>query len=156
MEKYLPRFIFDLDGTLALIDHRRAILTDKSIPSFDRWPRFYRACVDDEPNLPVLEILDNLHANYEIEIWSGRSDIVKTQTLTWLRKHLYYPLTKVTLRMREEGDFTPDDELKQQWLFSLPKAHRESIIAIFDDRQKVVDMWRRNGLTCLQVAQGDF
>jgi hypothetical protein len=25
-----------------------------------------------------------------------------------------------------------------------------------DDRQRVVDMWRSNGLTCLQVAEGNF
>jgi hypothetical protein len=25
-----------------------------------------------------------------------------------------------------------------------------------DDRQKVVDMWRAEGLTCFQVAPGDF
>jgi len=27
---------------------------------------------------------------------------------------------------------------------------------IFDDRQKVVDMWRDKGFTVVQVADGDF
>jgi len=27
---------------------------------------------------------------------------------------------------------------------------------VVDDRQQVVDMWRRNGITCLQCDVGDF
>jgi len=27
---------------------------------------------------------------------------------------------------------------------------------VFDDRQQVVDMWRANGLTTFQVADGNF
>ena len=33
---------------------------------------------------------------------------------------------------------------------------KNDIFAVFDDRQQVVDMWRANGLTCFQVAEGDF
>ena len=33
---------------------------------------------------------------------------------------------------------------------------KDDIFAVFDDRQQVVDMWRDNGLTVFQVAQGDF
>ena len=32
----------------------------------------------------------------------------------------------------------------------------DDVFAVFDDRQQVVDMWRQNGLTCFQVADGDF
>jgi len=27
---------------------------------------------------------------------------------------------------------------------------------VFDDRNSVVDMWRENGVRCMQVAPGDF
>jgi len=27
---------------------------------------------------------------------------------------------------------------------------------VFDDRDKVVNMWRENGIPCLQVAPGNF
>lgn len=30
------------------------------------------------------------------------------------------------------------------------------VTAVFDDRQQVVDMWREIGLTCCQVAPGNF
>jgi hypothetical protein len=30
------------------------------------------------------------------------------------------------------------------------------LMAVFDDRDKVVAMWRRNGVACFQVAEGNF
>ena len=32
----------------------------------------------------------------------------------------------------------------------------DNVDMVFDDRQQVVDMWRANGLTCFQVAEGNF
>jgi hypothetical protein len=55
--------------------------------------------------------------------------------------------------MRAASDFTPDEELKRQWIEEYKLEH---ILCIFDDRKKVVDMWRSLGLTCFQVAPGDF
>jgi hypothetical protein len=48
----------------------------------------------------------------------------------------------------------PDDALKQHWLDNSIGA--DNVFAVFDDRQQVVDMWRDNGLTVFQVAEGDF
>jgi hypothetical protein len=33
---------------------------------------------------------------------------------------------------------------------------KDDVFMTVDDRQKVVDMWRDLGLTCFQVAPGDF
>ena len=33
---------------------------------------------------------------------------------------------------------------------------RNRLTAVFDDRDKVVQMWRENGVPCFQVAKGDF
>ena len=54
-----------------------------------------------------------------------------------------------------EFKFKPDDKLKEDWLNEL-FPNKSDIFAVFDDRNKVVDMWRRNGLTCFQVADGNF
>ena len=40
------------------------------------------------------------------------------------------------------------------WLATL--IDKDDVFAVFDDRQQVVDMWRKNGLTTFQVADGDF
>jgi hypothetical protein len=45
--------------------------------------------------------------------------------------------------------------LKKQWLDDELNAGEE-ILCVFDDRDKVVKMWRDNGITCMQVNYGDF
>ena len=61
--------------------------------------------------------------------------------------------------MRPLNSFTPDEILKRDWLNSLESEHgitKEDILCIFDDRDKVVKMWREEGITCMQVAPGAF
>ena len=50
--------------------------------------------------------------------------------------------------------FMKDSDLKQLWLDTL--IDKDDVFAVFDDRNQVVDMWRKNGLTTFQVADGDF
>ena len=49
--------------------------------------------------------------------------------------------------------YISDVELKQKWLNEIGK---ENVLCVFDDRTKVVEMWRKNGLSCFQVSNGDF
>ncbi|MEZ5595659.1 MAG: hypothetical protein R3E84_04585 [Pseudomonadales bacterium] len=149
-----PLYIFDLDGTVALIDHRRHLVAGKR----RAWGAFFAACVHDAPNAPVIRTMRQLHdSGAQLWIWSGRSDEVKAQTLAWLQRHLpWLGLDGNTLRMRRQGDYTPDEILKRSWLHALAVDDRQRLIAIFDDRDKVVAMWRAEGVTCFQVAAGDF
>lgn len=148
-----PVAVFDLDGTLAIIDHRRPLVECKD----PDWKAFYAACVDDLPNPPVIRIFHELmRAGYEMVIASGRSSEVFNQTVAWLWQYIDFPVNQqLRLIMRREGDTTPDDELKRMWLHdgSIP---RERVAFVFDDRDKVVAMWRNEGLTCFQVAPGAF
>lgn len=157
-----PLYIFDLDGTLALIDHRRHFVEqpffkDPDDPFKPDWPAFFAACVDDEPNEPVIETLHNLiESGADVWVWSGRSSEVMEQTKAWLQDHLSDAATDIPLCMRVAGDFTPDDELKQSWLNGMSAHDRRRLVAVFDDRDKVVAMWRRHGVACFQVAPGEF
>lgn len=151
-------YIFDLDGTLALIDHRRPIL-DSDDP--DKWERFYAACVDDKPNIPVIETMERLSITSDILIFSGRSETVREQTVEWLYRFTRFATQSiieqmVMLTMRPVGDYTPDHELKKLWLDTMLDEDRERLVAVFDDRYAVVKMWRENGVPCFQVAPGDF
>lgn len=181
--------IFDLDGTLALIDHRRHLVEGgvctscfgslvcpkaASLPApvdvpcpkcrgtgrlKPDWPAFFRACVDDEPNLPVIAALHaHRAAGHHVMIVSGRSDEVRAETEAWLFEHVFTrPGEYVTFApiMRNAGDYTPDDVLKRQWLDdgTIP---RDRVLCAYDDRDKVVAMWRAAGVPCFQVAPGDF
>lgn len=136
--------ICDLDGTIALCEHRRHLIPD--------WPAFFAACVDDEPNHAVIDCLATLmRGGYTVLIFSGRSDEVLPLTRDWLNRHgvKYHRMC-----MRREGDYRPDEELKREMLDKF--VDRDRVAFVLDDRQKVVDMWRSEGLACFQVASGDF
>lgn len=140
--------VFDLDGTLANTAHRAHFMEG---PKKDRdWRAFYAACDQDTAHIHVLSVLWSLRRDgHHIEIWSGRSDEVRDKTVRWL---LNCGLSGIPLRMREAGDYTPDDILKRRWLDEA--VWKPDLI--FDDRAKVVAMWREAGIPCFQVAPGDF
>ena len=158
-----PLYIFDLDGTLALIEHRRHIIEDPSRDN-SKWRRFYAACDKDEPNEPVLRVMESLRRFADVWIFSGRSDEVRTKTVDWLVKHTSFTSgdfdstfgDRDVLTMRQEGDYTADDVLKRQWLDNMLVDDRQRLVAVFDDRERVVRMWRGSGVACFQVAAGEF
>lgn len=152
-----PLYIFDLDGTLAQIEHRKYMLEDKHDPN--RWRRFYAACDKDEPCAAVINTMNSLRiAGCEVWIFSGRSDEVRPQTVAWLCEHTSFMAhdLETALTMRREGDYTVDDELKLSWLESMLIEDRNRLVAVFDDRNRVVEMWRKAGVPCFQVAPGEF
>ena len=60
------------------------------------------------------------------------------------------------IRMRKNtssGKYISDVDLKQGWLNDIGI---DNVLCVFDDRVRLVEMWRKNGLTCLQVNDGDF
>ena len=152
-----PLYIFDLDGTLALIDHRISILDDIEDPG--RWRKFYALCDKDKPNIPVIQTLEKLRsAGADIWFFSGRSDEVRDKTVAWISEHTGFMSFDLadTLMMRNSGDYTPDDVLKNRWFDNMMHIDKARLVAVFEDRDRVVEMWRSNGVTCFQVAKGDF
>jgi hypothetical protein len=151
-------YIFDLDGTLALIEHRRKYV-ERPRGEQD-WAAFYAACVDDAPNYPVIGTMEALRlAKADVWIFSGRSDEVRAQTVMWLvdnTSFLTEELDESLLTMRPAGDYTPDDVLKKRWLDAMLDEDRRRLIAVFEDRDRMVKMWRANGVPCFQVADGEF
>jgi phosphoglycolate phosphatase-like HAD superfamily hydrolase len=151
-----PLYIFDLDGTLANIDHRLHFIEGPR----KYWDSFFAACDKDVPIPAVLKICLSLQmAGNEVWFWTGRSEAAEDKTIAWLDKWGLKTRswrTPDVLMMRAEGDFRPDHIIKQEWLHRSLSADRERLVATFDDRQSVVDMWRRNGIPCMQVAPGDF
>ncbi|WP_186239337.1 hypothetical protein [Burkholderia gladioli] len=152
-----PLYIFDLDGTVALIEHRRHILEREDR---QKWRDFYAACDKDAPNEPVIRTLEALRlAGADIWFFSGRSDEVRDKTVAWLAQHtsfMSWGLAGPMLVMRTEGDYTSDHLLKRQWLDNMLVDDRRRLVAVFDDRDSVVAMWRDAGVPCFQVAPGAF
>ena len=131
--------ICDLDGTLALMDGRNPF--DASL------------CENDILNTPVADIV-MMHDNdaCHILLVSGRQECHRPQTERWLAKH---DIPHDALWMRPTGDSRKDTIIKEE-IYEREIRGRFNIKAIFDDRDQVVSLWRSLGLTCLQVAYGDF
>lgn len=139
---------FDLDGTLADLTHRLHFI-EKSPKD---WDGFFAACADDKPIYEVIAMLKAAFvADHRIEIWSGRSDVVRKETEKWLN---LYGIPYELLRMRKAGDHREDKEVKGEWLDALSISRKPDLA--FDDRNQVVEMWRSRGVRCCQVAPGDF
>lgn len=142
--------VVDLDGTLANIDHR-VDLVRREKPD---WDAFHRACVNDVPNPWAVKLINEMARAYGIRlvIVSARSKIVEQETKDWLNNHVeaFFTGDVELFMLREAGDHTEDVELKMRWLKEVAGGPSKILMAI-DDRQKVVDAWRRAGVTCLQA-----
>lgn len=152
--------ICDLDGTLANCEHRVHHVQNKP----KNWDAFYAGVKDDDINPAVDEILAAMRVFgprdstdfidpdlKQIIFCSGRPEHCRADTEEWLTAFGY---SGHTLFMRRDGDFRADYIVKQEILDT--KIDKDRVLFCLDDRQQVVDMWRRNGLTCFQVAKGDF
>ena len=135
-----PAIICDLDGTLAIIDHRNP---------FDA-----STCEQDGLNEPIADIVMSYHASrHQVILLSGRTDNYMPETKRWLAKHkIPYDL----LLMRKHGDSRKDSIIKKEIVDTHIKG-KVYVKFVLDDRNQVVDMWRNKmGYACLQVNYGDF
>lgn len=154
-----PLYIFDLDGTLANIEHRLHHIQGR--PTKD-WRAFFAKCIHDKPIEPLVATLKALsRSGAECWIWTGRSDEVKAETVAWLAYHCGWVAkgrfsAPEAFRMRKAGDHRPDHELKFDWLANLEPPERNRLTAVFEDRTRVVEMWRECDVVCFQVAPGEF
>jgi predicted kinase len=136
--------IFDIDGTLADVEHRRQFLP--------HWGKFFAAQHLDTPIEAVAWLARTLWSNTGAEpaviIVSARPADYEDVTREWLRKHeIFFD----KLYMRPTGDYRKDSIVKREILQEILDDGYEPFLVI-DDRPEVVDMWREYGLVCLQCA----
>lgn len=131
--------ICDLDGTLALHNGRN--------------PYDASTCEQDLINEPVKNILMDYKGGIVLFV-SGRDSKYVEQTLRFLEKS-GFPGYRNNLYMRTTGDTRKDVVIKKE-LYEIYIAKEYYIDFVLDDRNQTVNGWRKLGLTCLQVADGDF
>ena len=139
--------VFDIDGTLSILGNRLQYI--KKEPK--DWDSFYKACGEDLPNRPVVDLCRSLSKDFDIHYVTGRVESVRDLTLNWLAEN-YLPNQTERLLMRPDADSRDDHEVKPELIAPI----RSSIKLIFEDRSSVVKVWREMGIPCLQVADGDF
>lgn len=143
----------DLDGTLCDIKHRLHYLEGAK----KDWKGFFGGIADDIPRIEVLDkVLAFEREGYDIIFVSARPDDYREVTAQWLNNTFKGYIPHKTLIMRRSGDTRPDTEVKQQMLDTYFKD-RSLIHRVIDDRPRVIEMWRANGLEVIDVGEGiDF
>ncbi len=135
-----PAIIVDIDGTMAKMNGKRG--------PYDT--HLYH--VDDvEPNLR--DIVDRLsRTGLYVLVTSGRSEDFRDATEQWLEQH---DVEYDELIMRKSGD-TRNDSIVKHDLYHKYIAPNYHVLMAYDDRDRVVQMWREIGITTAQMDYGNF
>jgi FMN phosphatase YigB (HAD superfamily) len=127
--------IFDIDGTLADVSERVHHLQK----SPKDWGSFFGGMGQDKAV-----------TNIRIILCSGRNERHRKDTVEWLANH---GVNYHELLLRKDGDKRSDVVVKRELAAHIDKS---KVLFIVEDRSGVVEMWRKEGLLCLQCAPGEF
>jgi predicted kinase len=108
----------------------------------------------DKPKSDIIRLVQD-HAyklDHKVIFVSGRHQDNYKVTEEWLHEHVKVPIEGLFMRY-ERG--TEDSVIKAE-LFNRHILSKYNIVAVYDDRNRVVKMWRSRGLPCLQVQEGEF
>ncbi len=149
---FIQAVICDIDGTVSLRNGRS--------------PFDYSKVKEDTFDPRMREVLMKfINSHIPILFVSGREDIgdCRKDTEEWIEENLIGQYKEKLsgkdwrwkLIMREKGDHRGDEVVKKE-LYDNQIKPIYDILCVFDDRDKVVKMWRDEGLLCCQVYYGDF
>ena len=155
---YAPNaLIVDIDGTVAKMHNRG--------------PHDYAKVSQDLPNGPVIRILETYvgsrYPDLSILFVSGRPELCREDTERWINQEIGLQAAgEVRLFMRptwmvdpksgkEVRDYRKDYVIKRE-IYEREIEGKYNVLFCLDDRDQTVQGWRDLGLTCLQVAPGDF
>lgn len=141
----IPCYVCDLDGTLCDVSHRRQWVASNP----KNWDAWNAGISEDKLNVPVYEAISALSMAFPIILVSGRGEEYRKVTEEWLE---HYDVIYQELFMRAANDIRADDEVKAELADEVEKTYK--ILGVFDDRQRVVRMWRSRGIFVFDVSQG--
>ena len=142
-------WIFDMDGTLCDSDHRKHHLENGK----KDWAGWFRNMDQDPVHEDVADFYNYaIERNIPVFICTGRDEGYRSVSQFWLDQNGFFP---DGLYMRRTGDRRDDSIVKKEMLEEIRALGYNPVLA-FEDRDRVVKMWRENGVRCFQVAPGDF
>lgn len=159
--------VFDIDGTIADAGHRLHFVTTPG-RSKD-WDSFLAddQLAKDATVVPVWKLMFALvRDNHRILFITGRPERQRAMTEAWmLNKSVLSGVTSRMIRdandcrlpiyMRADGDRRSSSVVKEEGLMRARADGFDPVMA-FEDRKEDAEMWRRNGLLCCHVAEGNF
>lgn len=148
MEKAFA-IIVDLDGTLCDVEHRVHHVKQKT----KNWKAFNDSMDQDKSYFWCLELIAAMKARgYQIIFVTGRTEDLRERTEVWLKNH---EVSYDKLYMRKVQDFREDSDVKEE-IYRTHIKPITDILFVVDDRESVVERWRKLDLVCLQCAPGKF
>ena len=141
--------VFDIDGTLANIEHRRSFVATKP----KNWRAFTAGISNDTAHQDIVELTHLFwNAGHHIILCSGRGEESRDVTE---KQMIDFTVPYHQLYMRSAKDHRPDDIIKVELLQQIRKDWGNPKYW-FDDRTRVVNAIRAEGVRVLQVCAGDF
>ena len=149
-------FIFDLDNTLCDCTPRAKKYLDEW--GEKDWDNFYLHCEEDYEIFDVCLVMNALaKQGFTILFVTGRRESCREATLQWLNDHGYGDLAvSEHLFMRSAEDGHRPDYVTKMRNYNEHIKEKWHVIGVFEDRYECVRAWRDAGLTCFQVADGDY
>ncbi len=147
----LDCIIVDLDGTIANNTGVRGWFDSENVYL-------------DNIKTEVLDVIEAFCKEKHMNtfVFSGRENTGSclAETERWFKDKIFprYPNFAQclgTIKLRKENDHRKDDIVKKEMFDEFIKD-RYNVLAVFDDRNQVVDMWRSLGLQVFQVSEGSF
>ncbi len=142
----------DVDGTLANTDHREHFLnvTPK------KWKEYLKAANYDTPYDDIVWLIKLLKkTGNTILIVTARSEDERKQTKEWLDKTAGLKDVYEKIYMRNANDYRDHNIVKKDLLEEIRHDGYDPYM-VLDDHNGVVQMWRDEGIRCLQVQWGDY
>lgn len=145
--------VFDIDGVLADSSHRvKKYLLD---PPVKDWDGLFanNAIKADKPVVAGLTLLKMFFEDGDdLYLWTGRPEKTRIATEAWLYANTRFYGYPIRLWMRPNGDHRDDDVLKADFIKRLGRNPD----LVFEDRDRIVAMYRARGITCYQTQAGAF
>tara|TARA_Y100001963_G_C6765603_1_gene442001 strand:- start:1069 stop:1536 length:468 start_codon:yes stop_codon:yes gene_type:complete len=134
--------IVDVDGTLADMTGIRT-------------PFEWNKVNEDKPKQTIIDIVKTFRKYHGVDIiiTTGRDGVCGKKTKQWLYDN---EVIFDAFFIRDKDNYEKDSVIKKR-IFENEIKDRWNIKFVLDDRNQVVDMWRRElGLVVLQVDEGNF
>lgn len=132
--------IVDMDGTLCFNTTGRPFygVPDKML--------------EDAPCENLINLVNTLSKTCHVIILTGRDESAREATVKWLENH---KVIYDSLIMRKLNDFRSGDIVKKE-LYEQYVLDNYNVLFVLEDSRKCVDMWRKEGLLCLQPNNGNL
>ena len=146
--------VFDVDGTMANCDHRLHHIRPDKMKGQKKNFRAWEEGQDDDTPIPQICNIYKRFVNDPdviVIVLTGRNESTRYQTAAWLERHELGGYDELILKPKPSH--IPDTKFKEDVLDRIIREYGKAPDMVFEDRKRVIDMWRRRGVFVVDVAQ---